>query len=127
MIFRSAKTDRRFGTQRTRRQKRRQKRGTKQDSSELIRDWRSSLLPASNLSEDRLRFDPIIGTRVRFVQRKNEEMAKAGKKRTDKKTGKQYDYTDLVIDQVYELPSNDATPAPAAKATKQAPAKAGKP
>lgn len=77
--------------------------------------------PETLLPEDDINYEAIVGTRVRFVQRKNEEDTKKLGKRKDAKTGKEYDRVDLVIDQVYDLPG--ATSAPAATKGK-APAKA---
>lgn len=68
-------------------------------------------------------FEPAIGSRVRFVQRKDEESTRKLGKRKDKKTGKEYDRTDLVVDAVYET----AAAAPAPAASKGKPAAAGKP
>lgn len=74
--------------------------------------------PAANLNETRIEYSSIIGTRCRFVQRKNEEATKRLGKRKDKKTGKLFDRQDLVIDQVYSLPeATDEAPAPAKKTT----------
>lgn len=82
--------------------------------------------PETNLPEDSINFESIIGTRVRFAQRDNPEMKAKGKKRVDKKTGKEYPYQDLVIDQVYSLPVTE-TARPAAKgASKPAAAKGAK-
>jgi hypothetical protein len=69
-------------------------------------------------------FEPAIGARVRFVQRKNAEATAKKGQRVDKKTGKKYDRTDLVIDTVYELATEAPAPVkgkatkPVAKATK---------
>jgi hypothetical protein len=83
--------------------------------------------PETNLPEDVINFESIIGTRVRFNQRINAEMKAKGKVRTDKKTKKTYPYEDLVIDQVYSLPGTETAKPAAAKAGKAAPAaKAGK-
>jgi hypothetical protein len=73
--------------------------------------------PEENFSDDpnSVNFEPAVGTRVRFVQRKDEESTRKLGKRKDKKTGKEYDRTDLVVDQVYELPG-----APVAAAAKTA-------
>lgn len=74
--------------------------------------------PDDRLSDDpnTVNFEPIIGSRVKFVQRKNEELTRKRGKRKDKKTGKEYDRTDLVVDTVYELP-NDAPVAAKGKPT----------
>ncbi len=82
--------------------------------------------PESMLSEDSINFEPIIGTRVRFTQRKNvEDTKKLGKRKG--KDGKEYDRQDLVITEVYDLAkpatkSNGKAAAPvAAKGKKAAP------
>lgn len=80
--------------------------------------------PETNLPEDVINFETIIGTRVRFAQRVNAEMKAKGKKRIDKKTKKEYDYQDLVIDQVYSLPGT--TVAAPVKVVKPAAVKATK-
>ncbi len=76
----------------------------------LIESLVAAGFPESNLPEDRINYEAILGTRVRFSQRKNEVMAAKGKKRKDKKTGKEYDYTDLVVSQVYALPEAEEAP-----------------
>jgi hypothetical protein len=92
--------------------------------SKLITSLVEAGFPETNLPEDRNNFESVIGTRVRFEQRTDVESTKKLGKRTDKKTGKEYDRQDLVIDQVYSLPGTTvAAPKAAAKA---APAKAGK-
>lgn len=63
--------------------------------------------PEDRLPEEDFDFRAIIGTRVRFVQRKNEDATKRLGKRKDAKTGKEYDRQDLVVDQVYDLPSTE--------------------
>lgn len=70
--------------------------------------------PETSLPEDRINFEPIVSTRVRFVQKKDEESTKKLGKRKDAKTGKEYDRQDLLVDQVYDLPGAEA---PAAVAT----------
>lgn len=63
----------------------------------------------------------VIGTRAQFIQRVDEEGTKKLGKRKDKKTGKEYDRTDTVIDRVIALPSAPAkggAKAPAAKGAK---------
>ena len=57
--------------------------------------------PETNLSETETNFEPIIGWRVRFAQQVNEASNKKSGKRKDKKTGKEYDRTDVVVSQVY--------------------------
>lgn len=70
--------------------------------------------PESNLPEDVINFESIIGTRARFEQRVNVEDTKKLGKRKDKKTGKEYERQDLVITQVYELASKSGKTAPKA-------------
>ena len=70
--------------------------------------------PESNLPEDVINFESIIGTRARFEQRVNVEDTKKLGKRKDKKTGKEYERQDLVITQVYELASKIVKAAPKA-------------
>lgn len=65
------------------------------------------------LPEDSINYQGIIGTRVRLVQRKDEERTKKFGQKVDKKTGKGYDRKDLVVEQVYELPGSE----PAKKTT----------
>ena len=69
--------------------------------------------PEESLPEESINFEPIIGTRVRFVQRDDESMK--GKKRKDKKTGKEYNYQNLLVSTVYSLPGAEQEPAPAPK------------
>lgn len=90
--------------------------------AKLITSLVEAGFPETNLPEDEINYESIIGTRVRFTQKKDEEGTKRLGKRKDKKTGKEYDRQDLVIDQVYDLPGSAAP----AKAGKAAPAKAGK-
>ncbi len=61
------------------------------------------------LPEDSNDFSAIIGTRVRFVQRKDEEGTRKLGKRVAK-DGKQYDRQDLVVDVVYDMPKAAAKP-----------------
>jgi hypothetical protein len=71
-------------------------------------------------------YEPMIGMRVRLVQRNNEEATSRLGKRQDKKTGKLYSRQDLVVETVYsagEAPraASAAKTAPkAAKAVKAA-------
>jgi hypothetical protein len=71
--------------------------------------------PEDNFSDDpdSVNFEPAIGARVKFVQRKDEESTRKLGKRKDKKTGKEYDRTDLVIDAVYEVGAAPVAAAPA--------------
>ena len=64
---------------------------------------------------DSVNFEPAIGSRVRLVQRKNEELTRKKGKRKDKTTGKEYDRTDLVVDAVYETGAAAAAQAPVTK------------
>jgi hypothetical protein len=71
--------------------------------AKLITSMCSAGFPDTLLPEDSIDFSAIIGTRARFVQKKDEETTKRlGKRKA--KNGKEYDYQDLLIDQVYELP-----------------------
>ncbi len=75
----------------------------------------------TQLSDDAINYEPIIGQRVRFVQRVDEERTKKYGQKIDKKTKKGYDRKDLVVDQYYgaaELPS--AKPAKKGTAVKAA-------
>jgi hypothetical protein len=92
--------------------------------AKLITSLVEAGFPETNLPEDRINYESIIGTRVRFVQRKNEEETKRLGKRKDKKTGKEYDRNDLVVDQVYELPGTAPAKGKGGKANP--PAKTGK-
>jgi hypothetical protein len=74
--------------------------------------------PETRLPEETFDFSPIIGTRVRFIQRVDEDGTKRLGKRKGK-DGKEYNRTDLVVDQVYDLPEGDDAPV-------AAPAKGGK-
>lgn len=76
--------------------------------AKLITSLVEAGFPETSLPEDRINYESIIGTRVRLVQRKNEEETKRLGKRKDKKSGKEYDRNDLVVDQVYELPGAKA-------------------
>jgi len=60
--------------------------------------------PEARLPEDTVNFEAIIGTRVRFIQIPDERMAEQKKKRIDKRTGREYNYTNTVVDRVYTLP-----------------------
>ena len=69
------------------------------------------------LSETEVNYEPIIGARVRFGSRKNERLAKAGKKQLNKKTGKSYDYEDIVVEQFYGFEAAKEAAKPAAAKT----------
>lgn len=71
------------------------------------------------LPEDVINYQGIIGTRLRTVQKTDAERTKKFGQKVDKKTGKGYDRKDLVVEQVYELPSA----APATKSGKPAAAR----
>jgi hypothetical protein len=95
--------------------------------AKLITSLVEAGFPETNLPEDVINFESIIGVRSRFVQRTDVEGTKKLGKRKDKKTGKEYDRQDLVIDQVYSLPGTETAKPAAAKAGKPAvAAKAGK-
>lgn len=80
----------------------------------------------SELPEDEFNFEPIIGLRCHFVQKKNEEATKKLGKRKSKDGTKEYDRQDLVVETVYgreDVPANKPAKgkaAPAVKAGKQA-------
>ena len=81
--------------------------------------------PEERLSETEINYEPIIGTRVRFEQKVNAEATKKLGKVKDKKTDRLYDRKDLVVTNVYDLPSNKPAGKSAAKgkpAAKGAPA-----
>jgi hypothetical protein len=100
--------------------------GANTSFAKLISTLVEAGFPETNLPEDAINFESIIGTRVRFEQRTDVEGTKKLGKRKDKKTGKEYDRQDLVIDQVYSLPGTAVTPAAKAPAAKPAAAKATK-
>lgn len=68
--------------------------------------------PDTNLPEDSINYESIIGTRVRLEQVTNVEATKRLGKRKDKKTGKEYDRQDLKVTEVYELPGTGAKKGP---------------
>lgn len=78
--------------------------GANTGAGKLINSLCDAGFPETNFSEDdeSVNWEPMIGTRCRFVQRKDEETTRKLGKRKDKKTGREYDRTDLIIDQVYE-------------------------
>lgn len=65
------------------------------------------------LPEDSINYQSIIGTRLRTVQKTDDERTKKFGQKVDKKTGKKYDRKDLVVETVYEL--SGAEPAKPAK------------
>lgn len=84
--------------------------------------------PETNLPEDEINFEAIVGTRVRFVQRTDVEATKKYGKRKSKDGKREYDRQDLVIDQVYSLPEAEEAPAPTKPGAKGSkPAAAAKP
>lgn len=92
----------------------------------FIKSLVDSGFPETMLNETRITYVETVGTRCRFEQKTNADDTKRLGKRKDKKTGKEYDRQDLIISQVYELPSNEAEAAPA-KSAKSAPVAKGKP
>lgn len=78
--------------------------------------------PDTRLPEEEMDWSAIIGTRCKFGQKKNEAMKAAGKQRTDKKTGKKYDYEDIVVLEVLDLPAEGAKTASGAAKGSSAPA-----
>lgn len=84
--------------------------------------------PETSLSddEDSINFEPIIGTRVRFLQVVNEQTTKEYGKKVDKKTGKSYDRKNLTVSDVLSLPGEQQT-SKTTKGVKAAPTGKGKP
>jgi hypothetical protein len=90
--------------------------------------------PESSLPEDAINYEPIIGTRVRFIQ--VQDVDKNGKPKVRKATkgkhkGKEFPQTHTEIGAVYELPgakkgAKAAAGKPAAKASAPAASKGGK-
>lgn len=70
-----------------------------------------------DLPEDAINFEAIINKRVRFVQEKDLDKTEKRGKRKSKKTGKEYDQTQLVVSTVYP----DAAPARGAGKSASAP------
>lgn len=71
--------------------------------------------PETNFPEDQINFEAMIGTRVTFVQVVDEEATKKLGKKKDKKTGKEYNRTDLKVSAVLALPQAEAPSKGAAK------------
>ena len=69
--------------------------------AKLITSVVESGFPETNLSETDINYEPIIGWRFNFVQKRDEEATKKLGKRVDKKTGREYDRQDLVVDQTF--------------------------
>lgn len=66
--------------------------------------------PDTRFPEDVADWSAIIGTRCKFGTKKNEKMKAENKQRTGK-NGKKYDYEDIVVTEVIELPA-EGTKAP---------------
>lgn len=79
--------------------------------------------PETNLSETEINFEPIIGTRVRFVQVVNKEATEKYGKRKSKDGKREFDRQDLKVSNVLGLPGK-AAGKPAVKGGKAAPAAA---
>lgn len=60
--------------------------------------------PEGMLADDEIRYEPIIGCRVRFVQRVDDEATRRLGKRKDAKTGREYDRTYTAVETLYSLP-----------------------
>lgn len=88
----------------------------------LINSLCEAGFPETLLPEDRINYEPIIGTRVQLVQREDPNMK--GQKRKGK-NGKEYPYTQTVVDDVLALPEGEA--AEEAAPAKTAPKAAAKP
>src|SRR6266850_1121505 len=67
--------------------------------------------PEERLPEDTFNYSAIIGTRARTVQRVDAERTKEFGKKVDKKTGKEYERKDLVVEHVYSLSEDETQPA----------------
>ena len=80
----------------------------------FINDLVKAGFPESNLPEDAINFEAIIGTRVRFVQVIDEAAKKKGLKQKAK-NGKEYDRTRPSVEQVYALPKGGGAKAAAGK------------
>jgi hypothetical protein len=91
----------------------------------LIASLCAAGFPEENLPEDEINFEAIIGTRVRFEQKTNDELTKKLGKRVGK-DGKTFNRQDLVITNVYDLPGKAAKPAAGKSAAKPAAGKAKK-
>lgn len=76
--------------------------------------------PETNLPEDEINFEAIIGTRVRFVQETNVEATKKYGKRKSKDGKREYDRQDLKVSNVLALPSASKTNGKAATGTSPA-------
>lgn len=99
------------------------------DWSKLVASMVEAGMPDTDLPEDEINFEAIVGRRFRFVQVKDAEATEKRGKRKDKKTGKEYDRTSLQVSEYYgEATKTAATKtksaAPAAKTATRA---AGKP
>ena len=92
--------------------------------SKFVESWEAAAGQGSQSDETpegQYNFTPLIGSRVRLIQRVDDESTKKLGKRKDKKTGREYSRTDLVVETVYELTQ------PAEKAVKSAPKAASAP
>lgn len=74
--------------------------------------------PEDKLPDDKINYEAIIGYRARFGARKNERMAAQGKKQLNKKTGREYEYRDVVVEQVYGPAAIAGKPASTKSASK---------
>lgn len=70
--------------------------------------------PEERLSDapDEFNYEPMIGTRVRSIQRVDAERTKKFGPRKSKDGKKEYDRKDLVVETVFEIPDEDAAPEP---------------
>lgn len=74
--------------------------------------------PEADLSETDINFEPIIGWRVRFIQRVDVETTKRLGKRKSKDGKREFDRTDVVVDVVYGPPEETKSAGKSVKATK---------
>lgn len=70
--------------------------------------------PEERLSDapDEFNYEPMVGTRVRSIQRVDAERTKKFGPRKSKDGKKEYDRKDLVVETVFEVPDGDAAPEP---------------
>lgn len=89
--------------------------------SKFIESLVKAGFPADNFPEDAYDWRAMIGTRIRMVQRKDVERTEKFGQKKSKDGKKAYDRKDLVVDQVYEVPSKSKA-GKTSKAGKAAPA-----
>ena len=84
--------------------------GSSTNFARFIQSLCDNGFPESALSDDEaeITYEPIIGTRCRFMQEVDAALTKKLGKRKDKKTGKEYDRTYTVVSDVLSLPGTSA-------------------